>query len=220
MPCRKNGSKGMGEIMKSISFFNYLIISLVFLVFGCHTNHHDNSKTKYINMEKNNSSIVPIKENLDTSNYIHWKLATNENVFVKKVWSDSKEQNCKGCHQGYDLRDIIGKKHKKSHWDIKLKHASNKIMNCQTCHNKDAVWKFNFGQKNVTANYSMKLCSGCHFKQRKDWELGAHGKRENGWRYKRAIYNCVSCHNPHSPTFKMRWPKVAPYRPINNEGRL
>ncbi len=204
-------------------------IALVSLFSACHANHHESSKSKYQSLAKKVAVKVPLKENADLAGYFSLDLKNQGAVHVKKVWPDSpgspgspgtKEQSCRGCHRGYTLDQMAGKKHRRSHWNIKLQHAAKEVMNCQTCHTKDAVWSFNFGSKSVSANHSLKLCSQCHFKQRKDWEIGAHGKRANGWQYKRAIYNCVSCHNPHSPSFKKRWPKVAPYRPINNEERL
>ena len=187
---------------------------------GCHSEGHQSSKDKYRIQESKTKVKVIKKELQDKDDFVHFKSESGENFLVKKVWNNHKEQSCKNCHEGHSLKEMRGREHKRSHWNIKLHHASKKIMNCQTCHHKDEVWLFNEGTQAVKANHTPKLCSQCHFKQKRDWEAGSHGKRLTGWQYERAIKNCVSCHNPHSPGFEKRWPKVAPYRPTNNEERL
>lgn len=206
--------------MRLKSYRNYIFLLIALSLAGCKSGHHETSKEKYEILTKKNTVKVLVKESLDWSGFSPWHLQSGEQIFVKNAWPDSKEQSCKDCHQGHKLSKIKGKKFKRSHWGIKLQHAPSQLMNCKTCHKKDAVWNFNAGEKAVIANQSAKLCVQCHFEQKKDWEMGAHGKRANGWQQKRAIFNCVSCHNPHSPSFKKRWPKVAPYRPINNQERL
>jgi len=206
----------MGEEMKVLSR-----IELIFILslFGCHFHHDSSSKDKYKKLSKMNKQKILIKEISNENNFIYWQERSEKQFLVKKVWSDSKAQTCKNCHQGFSLENMKGKFHQRSHWHIKLKHASGKIMNCKTCHNQSKVWQFNFGKKTIGANYTPKMCLQCHFKQGKDWATGAHGKRATGWQYERGVYSCVFCHNPHRPAFKKRWPKVEPYRPINNEGR-
>ena len=106
------------------------------------------------------------------------------------------------------------KRNPKAHWHIRSEHASKEMMSCTTCHNQDKVWLFNFGREVVDANHAPKLCLQCHYRQEKDWEIGAHGKRASGWQYEKAVYNCVYCHDPHKPAFEKQWPVVAPYRSI------
>ena len=197
----------------------YLFPIIILPLLNCHHNHNESSKEKYKRLTENNSSIVEVKEILNKDDFIHWYSDSGKKLLVKKVWSDVKEQSCKNCHQGYSLKEIQGKDYSRSHWEINLKHATSQVMNCKTCHNSNKVWLFNFDQRTVNVNHTAKLCLRCHFKQEKDWELGAHGKRTHGWQYERGIYNCVFCHNPHVPSFKKRWPKVEPFRPISNEER-
>ena len=194
-------------------------ILVVFSLFSCHPEHGISSKDKYKILTTKAHMKVPIKKGINKDDFIHWQYS-QEAFYVKKVWSESKEQSCKNCHQGYLTRKIKGKHQRKAHWNIKLKHASNKIMKCQTCHNQKQVWLFNFDQEKIHANYAPQLCIQCHYRQEKDWETGAHGKRVNGWQYERAVYNCTYCHNPHDPSFKKKWPKIAPYRLINSKERL
>ena len=40
----------------------------------------------------------------------------------------------------------------------------------------------------------------------KTWTGGAHGKKLESWAKPRASMTCVNCHNPHSPSFKTKWP--------------
>lgn len=190
------------------------------ILMGCHSGHHgESSKSKYLKSQKMNQAKVETKKVLDKNEFLEWRADNDEEFLVSKVWAESKEQSCKECHQNYALTDIKGDEHPRSHWNISLVHANIEIMNCQTCHSKTEVWKFNGMQSPVDANQTAQLCAQCHYKQKRDWETGAHGKSAVGWQYEKAIYNCVSCHNPHSPSFKKLWPKVAPYRPKNNEER-
>ncbi len=53
------------------------------------------------------------------------------------------------------------------------------------------------GQK-IDFDHSYQLCGQCHFRQKRDWLGGAHGKRETYWAGERVVRNCTSCHNPHS----------------------
>ncbi len=198
------------------------IINIIFflIIFGCHTEHEDNLLSKIKKVSDSSKFEVTVKDNLNKDDYILWKGISNERFYVKKSWDSLKEQSCKNCHQGFGLKEMKGKKYKRAHWNIKLNHASEDIMNCQTCHNKNKVWLLNLGYKNININHSPKLCIKCHFKEERDWEIGAHGKRASGWQHTRAVYSCTHCHNPHEPSFKKRWPKVAPNRPLNNEERL
>ncbi len=197
------------------------LIMVSFLLASCHSKHHESSKGKYLKLTQENNIEVPVIKLIDKEKFILWETKTGETFHVLKVWSKSKEQSCKNCHQGYSAKSITGKTHKRSHWNISLKHDSSNRMNCITCHDPNKVWQFTQGEKrNISANFAPHLCSQCHFKEKKDWVLGSHGKRENGWQGERAVKSCVSCHNPHSPAFEKRHPKVAPYRPINNEERL
>ena len=201
-----------------LSTYTHIVFSIIFFFFfSCHSEHAESKKNKYKQLTREDHAEVIVKKNLNKNDFIHWQYSSEENFFVKKIWDKSKEQNCKGCHQGYLIKDIKGKKHPRAHWHIQLKHASKQIINCQTCHNQEKVWLFNFGKKTISANHAPKMCIQCHYQQEKDWEMGAHGKRVNGWQYKRAVYNCVFCHNPHDPSFNQAWPKVAPSRAINRK---
>ena len=96
---------------------------------------------------------------------------------------------------------------KKAHWDIKLTHANDNTMNCITCHNGDNMDELKSLTGNIIDfNMSHQLCSQCHTRQFEDWKGGAHGKRIASWAPPRASMTCVSCHDPHEPGFKTKWP--------------
>jgi hypothetical protein len=120
--------------------------------------------------------------------------------------SEIKSYACSECHTK-PLSELKGKDIKKSHWNIKLKHANEDMMNCVTCHNGDDMDNLkSLTGKKIDFNNSYKLCSQCHTKQFEDWKGGAHGKRIGSWAPPRASLTCVNCHNPHKPGFDSRWP--------------
>jgi hypothetical protein len=49
---------------------------------------------------------------------------------------------------------------------------------------------------------SYRLCGQCHGDKYRDWRAGIHGKRVGNWDGAKTYLLCVSCHNPHSPSFK------------------
>ena len=113
---------------------------------------------------------------------------------------------CTECHSK-PLKELKGKEYKKAHWDIKLMHAQQEIMNCTTCHNgNDMDHLKSLTGESIDFNRSYKLCSQCHSPQFEDWKGGAHGKNIGGWSLPRAAMTCVNCHNPHKPQIESRWP--------------
>jgi nitrate/TMAO reductase-like tetraheme cytochrome c subunit len=123
--------------------------------------------------------------------------------------SQMKSYACTECHTK-PLTDMqknseIGKK---AHWDIKLIHANEDIMNCITCHSGSSMDNLHsLTGKSIDFNASYKLCVQCHANQFEDWKGGAHGKKVAGWAPPRASMTCVNCHNPHNPKFKSKWPE-------------
>jgi len=97
-----------------------------------------------------------------------------------------------------------------AHGNITLDHGGqDKPLSCYTCHKKDDR---NFlvteeGSK-IDMDHSYQMCGHCHFRQKKDWMGGAHGKRVSYWAGTRVVKTCTSCHDPHSPHFEKRWPKT------------
>jgi len=126
-------------------------------------------------------------------------------------WTDSRKDKierfkCSQCHNNKSVR--IAQAAEMAHGDIKLDHGGpEKPLSCFTCHNKEDrdSLETEAGVK-VDMDHSYQMCAQCHFRQLKDWVGGAHGKRVSYWAGNRVVKSCVSCHNPHSPRFKKRWP--------------
>jgi formate-dependent nitrite reductase cytochrome c552 subunit len=113
---------------------------------------------------------------------------------------------CNQCHNNQEVN--IPKAAEMAHGDINLIHGGqDKPLQCFTCHNKDErnLLVTEKGET-VDMDHSYQLCGQCHFRQKKDWIGGAHGKRVSHWAGKRVVQNCTSCHNPHSPRFEKQWP--------------
>ena len=121
--------------------------------------------------------------------------------------SQIKSYSCSECHTG-SLKDLEDNRSgKKAHWDIKMKHANEKTMNCATCHNGEDMDNLKtLTDTKVDFNNSYLVCSQCHTKEFKDWKGGAHGKRIASWAPPRLSNTCVNCHNPHDPHFESRFP--------------
>ncbi len=115
---------------------------------------------------------------------------------------------CSQCHD--NKTTLIPDAAKMAHGDIALTHGGVEgPTSCFTCHKKDErdYLKTEDGMK-VDMDHSYQLCGQCHFRQKKDWTGGAHGKRVTYWAGERVVKNCTECHNPHAPRFKKRWPKT------------
>ena len=126
-------------------------------------------------------------------------------------WTDTRKDKierfkCSQCHNNKSVR--IAQAAEMAHGDIELDHGGReKPLSCFTCHNKEErdSLETEAGVK-VDMDHSYQMCAQCHFRQLKDWVGGAHGKRVSYWAGNRVVKSCVSCHNPHSPRFKKRWP--------------
>jgi len=115
---------------------------------------------------------------------------------------------CSQCHNQETMQ--ITDAARIAHGTIVLDHGGvEKPLSCFTCHSKE--------QRNllvtesgdtVDLDHSYQLCGQCHFRQKKDWAGGAHGKRIGYWAGRRVVKSCTACHDPHSPLFKKRWPKT------------
>jgi len=128
-------------------------------------------------------------------------------------WVESRQDSikrfkCSGCHTAKSPR--IAGAAAMAHGVIRIEHGEQKDrLSCFTCHKEDERdYLITEEGKKVEFEHSYQLCGYCHFRQKKDWIGGAHGKRVANWAGKRVIRNCTSCHNPHSPRFTKRWPKT------------
>jgi len=116
--------------------------------------------------------------------------------------------SCSQCHNNKPVR--VAQAAEIAHGEIVLNHGSEaRPLSCYTCHKKDErdFLVTEEGTK-IDMDHSYQMCGQCHFRQKKDWVGGAHGKRISYWTGERVVKNCTGCHDPHSPRFKKRWPVI------------
>lgn len=113
---------------------------------------------------------------------------------------------CSSCHTGKAV--MVNQGLELTHGDIVLEHGEEgQALDCIDCHHPEErdFLEDKKGRK-IDFDHSYQLCGQCHFRQKRDWLGGAHGKRVSNWAGDRVVYNCATCHNPHSPRFKKRYP--------------
>ena len=93
---------------------------------------------------------------------------------------------CTQCHNNKPV--TIAHAAETAHGAIVLVHGGReKPLSCFTCHNReDRDALTTESGETVDMDHSYELCGQCHFRQKKDWMGGAHGKRvgigpANGW---------------------------------------
>jgi hypothetical protein len=113
---------------------------------------------------------------------------------------------CSVCHKDKQVRVQDGALF--THADIKLNHGKGENeLACIECHDeKNRDFLIDKQGRQIDYDHSYQLCGQCHFRQKRDWLGGAHGKREAYWAGERVVRNCTSCHNPHSPAFETKMP--------------
>lgn len=113
---------------------------------------------------------------------------------------------CGSCHNGQPV--AANNARNLTHGDVVVNHGrEGNALACIDCHHpedRDAL-EDKKGNK-IDFDHSYQLCGQCHFRQKRDWLGGAHGKRVSFWAGERVVYNCTTCHNPHSPRFPARFP--------------
>ena len=167
------------------------------------TQIYKNATAPFDDEEKVDSVLLP------PENIILVKTKYQGGLFWTETRKDKMERfKCSQCHN--NTKVTIAKAAEIAHGDIFLDHGGQENpLACLTCHKEDErdFLVTERGLK-VDMDHSYQMCSQCHFRQNKDWVGGAHGKRVSYWAGKRVVKNCVSCHDPHSPLFKKRWPKT------------
>jgi len=112
---------------------------------------------------------------------------------------------CSSCHTNKPITVRNGAE--LTHGDIQLTHGRSDALTCNDCHNSEKLDYLEDKKGNaIDFDHSYQLCGQCHFRQKSDWLGGAHGKRVTYWSGERVIYNCSTCHDPHSPRFEKRFP--------------
>lgn len=128
--------------------------------------------------------------------------------FTQARKSEIKRFRCSSCHN--DQKIFIQNAAEISHADIKIVHGDKtNVLTCNTCHNSnDRDFLVSSNADKIDIDHAYDMCGQCHFRQKKDWVGGAHGKRVTYWTGERVVKNCTSCHDPHSPKFEKKWPET------------
>ena len=119
---------------------------------------------------------------------------------------DIERYKCSSCHTAKEVRAKSA--FELTHGNVEINHGQEgSALSCIDCHHLE---EFDFledkkGRK-IDFDHSYQLCGQCHFRQKRDWLGGAHGKRVSYWAGDRVIFNCTTCHDPHAPKFAKRFP--------------
>lgn len=126
---------------------------------------------------------------------------------------------CHSCHREQQSGQPVARDAALlTHGNVELHHGQPGALSCIDCHSeKDRDVLADREGNSIDFDHSYELCGQCHFRQKSDWLGGAHGKRVDYWAGERVIYNCTSCHDPHSPRFEKRFP--ATYSPEMEQRR-
>lgn len=118
---------------------------------------------------------------------------------------------CSSCHVVNGGKEVRGKNALAlTHGNVVVNHGQEgNALACIDCHHPEdrEALEDKKGRK-IDFDHSYQLCGQCHFRQKRDWLGGAHGKRVTNWAGDRVVYNCTTCHNPHSPRFEKRFPVI------------
>ena len=108
---------------------------------------------------------------------------------------------CSSCHTEKEV--TVNQGLELTHGDVAIEHGrEGQALSCIDCHHQDdRDFLEDKKGKKIDFDHSYQLCGQCHFRQKRDWLGGAHGKRVANWAGERVVYNCTTCHNPHSPRF-------------------
>jgi|ERR1043166_3096640 uncharacterized CHY-type Zn-finger protein len=140
---------------------------------------------------------------------------------LMRAKADLSDFDCYGCHERSKPPQLrYDKDHKlvipKEHDDIVMQHGRHdRNNNCFNCHNETnlTVLQTRDGRE-LKMEESPALCGSCHGPTYRDWEAGVHGRTSGYWNRQLGSIErkqCVSCHNPHSPTFPGRKPAPGPH---------
>jgi formate-dependent nitrite reductase cytochrome c552 subunit len=200
--------------MKRI-FFRNCCFSLFFLAvitsLGCgdYADHGGITKiakeaTAPFNDEKKVDIVAPVY-----GKTVQVKTRYQGGLFRADARKDKIERfKCSKCHNNKEV--LVENASEIAHGDIVLNHGEkDKPLKCYTCHKQDDRDHLVTEKGvNIDMDHSYQMCGQCHFRQKKDWVGGAHGKRISFWAGERIVMNCATCHNPHSPKFAKRWPQT------------
>ncbi len=119
---------------------------------------------------------------------------------------DIERYKCSSCH---NAKEVLGKNaFELTHGNVVINHGQEgTALGCIDCHHPEDLDSLEDKKgRKIDFDHSYQLCGQCHFRQKRDWLGGAHGKRVSYWAGDRVVYNCTTCHDPHAPKFAKRFP--------------
>lgn len=119
---------------------------------------------------------------------------------------DIERYKCSRCHTAKEVRGKSA--FELTHGNVMINHGQEgSALSCIDCHHPEELdfLEDKKGRK-IDFDHSYQLCGQCHFRQKRDWLGGAHGKRVSYWAGDRVVFNCTTCHDPHAPKFAKRFP--------------
>lgn len=188
------------------------ILSVLLILFPALTSFPSQEKmasriknaTLKLDKEQQVEAIIPVPKNI-----VKARMEYQGGVFFTEARKNEiARYKCSLCHNNKTVSILNASDI--SHADIKVVHGDKEnILACDTCHSKaDRDYLVTGKDSKIDLDHVYDMCGQCHFRQKKDWIGGAHGKRVTYWAGKRVVKNCTSCHDPHSPRFEKRWPKT------------
>ncbi len=197
----------------SVKSKNCVFLIVIVLLASCSHEY----KSHEGNLEKVKNHKSDVQYNMDSRDligdmelqHVLPELEGVKDFYIRKQSQIIESFPCTNCHND-ELKKLkannkVGEKN--AHWNIQIVHASDKTMDCMTCHSETNLDVLNsITQTEIDFNESYKSCAQCHSTQYKEWQGGAHGKRVGGWVPPRIAKTCVECHDPHKPAFESRWP--------------
>ena len=125
---------------------------------------------------------------------------------------DDEYEGCADCHDdeptNFTVREMDDE-----HDEMEFAHGTTWCLDCHDAEDRDVLHLA--GGKTVSFDDTSTLCGQCHGNKIPDWKAGIHGKRTGHWRGDKEYRPCISCHNPHTPSFEKRKPKPAPKPPAS-----
>jgi hypothetical protein len=135
---------------------------------------------------------------------------------VKMGWS----YDCMECHKMLEAKWHHDDRAMVEHETIKLNHGNNRF--CLNCHHPTNRNVFvDYDGSEIAEQDVVLLCARCHGTTYRDWQAGAHGRRNGYWDESKGgetQLRCIQCHDPHDPKFKAMESLHAPTYPKRAAG--
>jgi len=117
---------------------------------------------------------------------------------------------CSDCHEDEPTNRTV-RKLEDEHDTLELSHGDRWCLDCHDADHRDDL-HLTDGTL-VPFDESWRLCTQCHGDKLAEWRAGVHGKRTGHWWGAKEYWNCVACHDPHTPRFAPLEPLPPPVRP-------